>query len=275
MEFNKSWSWQRKRFSAKSIQHGAELKTARWPVADRLSFKPRSGIPPAEPVYLILYTLSFFFFFSTISALFFTSLWSPAPLSNPQSCWRDPVSGFGSSYCRSFPFDNRVKLCSARSLEKLTLERGRPRCLWPIVRSLVQMLRPLTAKAFEYKESCVHPTLPDSAPSPIRNRGKSEEFAYSVFHPTGPSHTHPSLNSVRVHVNFLRVSYNILRTPIISLGSPIISKREQTGMCHCSHSDFWRGVVRLTYILFKPCSWSPMLAIMKTWEGDSETDDRT
>lgn len=32
---------QRKRFSAKIIQHGAELKTARWPKVDRLGFKTK------------------------------------------------------------------------------------------------------------------------------------------------------------------------------------------------------------------------------------------
>ena len=46
------------------------------------------------------------------------------------------------------------------------------------------MLRPLTAKAFEYKEKCVHPTLPDRAPSPIRNRGKSEELGLLSFLPS-------------------------------------------------------------------------------------------
>lgn len=78
---------QRKRFSAKIIQHGAELKTARWPKVEGLS---RFQNPDLEfrrlgfLVYLIP-RVSLLYFFQLISpALFSTSLLVPQPAPHPE-----------------------------------------------------------------------------------------------------------------------------------------------------------------------------------------------
>ena len=126
------------------------------------------------------------------------------------------------------------------------------------------MLRPLTAKAFEYKEKCVHPTLPGPRPLPHPQPRKIRRARLTQFFTLmGPSHTIPAWTALESHVNFLRVSYNILR------GSYNI-KEEQTGVATVSSFRLGRGVVKLTYILFKPCSWSLMLAKQRTWGGDRE-----
>lgn len=110
---------QRKRFSAKIIQHGAELKTARWPKVDRLS---RSQNPDLEfhrlsfLVYLILHVSSFCFQLIPPHTFFHPSF-GPPPNSSPQSCCETQSGDLQKSLC-NFPFDNRVKLSSARSLER-------------------------------------------------------------------------------------------------------------------------------------------------------------
>ena len=78
---------QRKRFSAKIIQHGAELKTARWPKVDRLS---RSQNPDLEfhrlsfLVYLILHVSSFCFQLIPPHTFFSPLFWPATQLLAPE-----------------------------------------------------------------------------------------------------------------------------------------------------------------------------------------------
>lgn len=103
---------QRKRFSAKIIQHGAELKTARWPKVEGLS---RFQNPDLEfrrlgfLVYLIP-RVSLLYFFQLISpALFSTSLLVPQPAPHPEVAGGTPSWDLQKSLF-NFPFDNRVEL---------------------------------------------------------------------------------------------------------------------------------------------------------------------
>ena len=107
--------------------------------------------------------------------------------------------------------------------------------------------------------------LPHPQPRKIR-RARLTQF----FTLMGPSHTIPAWTALESHVNFLRVSYNILRNSYNILRGSYNIKEEQTGVATVSSFRLGRGVVKLTCILFKPCSWSLMLAKQRTWGGDSE-----
>jgi hypothetical protein len=55
---------QRKRFSAKIIQHGAELKTARWPKVEGFSVsKPRSRILQLSLLVYLIPRVSFLYYY--------------------------------------------------------------------------------------------------------------------------------------------------------------------------------------------------------------------
>lgn len=76
--------------------------------------KPRSGIPPAGLLSLFNPACIFIFFFQLIPpALFSTSLLVTQPRAAGETLSWD----LQKSLC-NFPFDNRVKLSSARSLER-------------------------------------------------------------------------------------------------------------------------------------------------------------
>lgn len=87
---------QRKRFSAKIIQHGAELKTARWPKVEGPSWFQNPDLEFRRLSFLayLIPRVSLFFFSIDFPALFSTSLFVPHLSPHPRSCWRDPVLGF-------------------------------------------------------------------------------------------------------------------------------------------------------------------------------------
>lgn len=118
---------QRKRFSAKIIQHGAELKTARWPKVEGPSWFQNPDLEFRGLSFLAyLIPRVSLFFFQLISPLFFPpSFWSPTSLPTPEVAGETPSWDLQKSVF-NFPFDKRVKLLSARHRAKLTVKAVGP-----------------------------------------------------------------------------------------------------------------------------------------------------
>lgn len=135
---------QRKRFSAKIIQHGAELKTARWPKVERpsefqnpdLEFRWLSFLAYLIPRVSL-------FFFNYIPSSFFNLPFGPPPRSPPQKLLVRPRLGI----CRShFSISSLIIELNfpARGPERSKLKAVR-RLIKAVVRFLVQMPQPLTS----------------------------------------------------------------------------------------------------------------------------------
>lgn len=186
---------QRKRFSAKIIQHGAQLKTARWPKVEGSSWfqKPRSRIPKAEP--LSLFNPACIFFFSPIDffAFFPHFIFGPPPRSSPEkllvsppppTSWDLQKSLFNSS------LDNRVKLSSSPAWSEANSGGGGRVHRRPPSGSrftFLPRLRSGAVEAFEYKNECVY----FKSFLPHYNQGKWKEIGLFLQHlmPTDPPHS--------------------------------------------------------------------------------------
>lgn len=123
---------QRKRFSAKIIQHGAELKTARWPKVEGPSWFQNPDLEFRRLSFLAyLIPRVSLFFFHLISPLFFPPPFlSPTSLPTPEVAGETPSWDLQKSFF-NFPFDKRVKTFERAAPSKANCEGGRPACCGP------------------------------------------------------------------------------------------------------------------------------------------------
>lgn len=119
---------QRKRFSAKIIQHGAELKTARWPKVEGPSWFQNPDLEFRRLSFLayLIPRVSLFFFFNWFPRSFFHLPFCPPPLSPPQKLLERPRLGICRSHFSISPLIKELNFWARQHRAKLTVKAVGP-----------------------------------------------------------------------------------------------------------------------------------------------------